>query len=51
MPRPQMIVIPKMKNETIQEAISAVRLHSAEKHFVKKSLCDMDYTSAFGGVY
>jgi hypothetical protein len=41
----------KDENETIQEAISAVRLHSAEKLFVKKSLRDMVYTSAFGGVY
>jgi hypothetical protein len=38
-------------NETIQEAISKVRLHSAEKLFVKKSLRDMVYTSAFGGVF
>lgn len=38
-------------NEIIQEAISKVRLHSAEKLFVKKSLRDMVYTSAFGGVF
>lgn len=41
----------KEENETIQEAIASVRLHSAEKLFVKKSLRDMVYTSAFGGVY
>jgi hypothetical protein len=38
-------------NEIIQEAIGKVRLHSAEKLFVRKSLRDMVYTSAFGGVY
>ena len=38
-------------NTIIQEAISKVRLHSAEKLFVKKSLRDMVYTSAFGGVF
>ncbi|MEN8891655.1 endonuclease/exonuclease/phosphatase family protein [Planktotalea arctica] len=41
----------KEENETIQEAIAAIRLHSAEKLFVRKSLRDMVYTSAFGGVY
>ncbi|MEM8577840.1 MAG: endonuclease/exonuclease/phosphatase family protein [Pseudomonadota bacterium] len=35
----------------ITEAIDAVRLHSAEKLFVRKSLRDMVYTAAFGGVY
>ncbi len=35
----------------IQEKISRVRLYSAEKLFVKKSLRDMVYTSAFGGVF
>ncbi|MBD3664233.1 endonuclease/exonuclease/phosphatase family protein [Sulfitobacter aestuariivivens] len=35
----------------ITEDIEAVRLHSAEKLFVSKSLRDMIYTSAFGGVY
>ncbi len=35
----------------ITEAIKAVRLHSAEKMFVRKSLRDMVYTSAFGGNY
>ena len=39
------------ENEIIQEKISKVRLHSAEKLFVKKSLRDMVYTSAFGGVF
>ncbi len=41
----------KEENEQIQAEISAVRLHSAEKLFVKKSLRDMVYTSAFGGVF
>ena len=35
----------------IKESIERVRLHSAEKMFVRKSLRDMVYTSAFGGVY
>ncbi len=35
----------------IREAIEAVRLHSAEKQFVRKSARDMVYTAAFGGVY
>lgn len=35
----------------ITEDIEQVRLHSAEKLFVRKSLRDMVYTSAFGGVY
>ena len=35
----------------ITEDITRVRLHSAEKMFVRKSLRDMVYTSAFGGVY
>lgn len=39
------------ENEQIQEAINSVRLHSAEKLFVRKSLRDMVYTSAFGGVF
>lgn len=38
-------------NEIIQEAVSKVRLYSAEKLFVRKSLRDMVYTSAFGGVF
>jgi len=33
----------------IRENIEAVRLHSAEKLFVRKSLRDMVYTAAFGG--
>ena len=39
------------ENEAIQEQINSVRLHSAEKLFVRKSLRDMVYTSAFGGVF
>ena len=39
------------ENEIIQEKIDRVRLHSAEKLFVRKSLRDMVYTSAFGGVF
>ena len=39
------------ESSQITEAISAVRLHSAEKMFVRRSLRDMVYTSAFGGVY
>ena len=35
----------------IAEDIEAVRLHSAEKMFVRKTLRDMVYTSAFGGNY
>lgn len=35
----------------ITEAIDAVRLHSAEKLFVRKSLRDMVYTTAFGGAF
>jgi len=35
----------------IKESIERVRLHSAEKMFVRKSLRDMVFTSAFGGVY
>lgn len=35
----------------IREAIEAVRLHSAEKQFIRKSSRDMVYTAAFGGVY
>lgn len=35
----------------IDDAVDRVRLHSAEKLFVRKSLRDMVYTSAFGGVY
>lgn len=39
------------ENEAIQEKINAVRLHSAEKLFVRKSARDMVFTSAFGGVF
>jgi endonuclease/exonuclease/phosphatase family metal-dependent hydrolase len=35
----------------IREQIESRRLHSAEKLFVRKSLRDMVYTSAFGGVF
>ena len=41
----------KEENEQITAAIEAVRLISAEKLFVRKSLRDMVYTSAFGGVF
>ncbi len=41
----------KDENEQIQEDIERVRLHSAEKLFVRKSLRDMVYTAAFGGVF
>lgn len=39
------------ENKQIQEAVNSMRLHSAEKLFVRKSLRDMVYTSAFGGVF
>ncbi|WP_166417513.1 endonuclease/exonuclease/phosphatase family protein [Cochlodiniinecator piscidefendens] len=39
------------ENTQITEAIDSVRLHSAEKLFVRKSLRDMVYTAAFGGVF
>ncbi|MBY6154160.1 endonuclease/exonuclease/phosphatase family protein [Vannielia litorea] len=35
----------------ITESVDSMRLHSAEKLFVRKSLRDMVYTAAFGGVY
>ncbi|MBU2994526.1 endonuclease/exonuclease/phosphatase family protein [Octadecabacter sp. 1_MG-2023] len=41
----------KAENEQITEDINRVRLHSAEKMFVRKSARDMVYTSAFGGTY
>ena len=41
----------KEENEQIREAVEGMRLHSAEKLFVRKSLRDMVYTSAFGGVF
>ncbi len=39
------------ENRQITEEVERVRLHSAERLFVRKSLRDMVYTSAFGGVY
>ena len=39
----------KEENLQITEDVERVRLHSAEKLFVRKSLRDMVYTSAFGG--
>lgn len=39
------------QNEVIREAIESVRLESCEKMFVQKSMRDMVYTSAFGGVF
>ncbi|MEL6516850.1 MAG: alpha-1,4 polygalactosaminidase, partial [Pseudomonadota bacterium] len=41
----------KEENEQITEAIERVRLHSAEKLFVRRSLRDMVYTASFGGVF
>ncbi|KAJ55962.1 alpha-1,4 polygalactosaminidase [Actibacterium mucosum KCTC 23349] len=37
--------------EQITESVEAMRLHSAEKLFVRKSSRDMVYTAAFGGVF
>ncbi|MEH6644709.1 endonuclease/exonuclease/phosphatase family protein [Sulfitobacter sp.] len=39
------------ESEQITQDIEAVRLHSAEKLFMRKSLRDMVFTTAFGGVY
>ncbi|MEO1638543.1 MAG: endonuclease/exonuclease/phosphatase family protein [Pseudomonadota bacterium] len=39
------------ENEIIQTKISHYKLHSAEKLFVKRSLRDMVFTAAFGGVF
>ena len=39
------------ENTQITEDIEKVRLHSAEKLFVRKSQRDMVYTAAFGGVF
>ena len=39
------------ENTKIRSAIEELRLHSAEKLFVRKSLRDMVYTSAFGGIF
>jgi endonuclease/exonuclease/phosphatase family protein len=41
----------RKENIQIRNAIEQVQLVSAEKLFVRKSLRDMVYTSAFGGVY
>jgi len=41
----------KEENIQITEDIDRVRLHSAEKLFVRKSNRDMIYTSAFGGTF
>ncbi len=40
-----------VEHEQITKSLNDMRLHSAEKLFVAKSLRDMVYTSAFGGVY
>lgn len=39
------------ENLQITESVDRVRLRSAEKMFVRKSLRDMVYTAAFGGVF
>lgn len=39
------------EHQQITENVEALRLHSAEKLFVRKSLRDMVYTSAFGGAF
>jgi len=41
----------KEEHRQITAAVEAARLHSAEKLFVRNSLRDMVYTSAFAGVY
>lgn len=41
----------KEEAEQISRDVEAYRLHSAEKLFVRKSLRDMVYTAAFGGVF
>jgi hypothetical protein len=41
----------RSENDRITEAIEKVRLHSAEKLFIRRSLRDMVYTASFGGVY
>ncbi|SPF77929.1 endonuclease/exonuclease/phosphatase family protein [Pseudoprimorskyibacter insulae] len=41
----------KEEAKQITENVERVRLHSAEKLFVRKSLRDMVFTTAFGGVY
>ncbi|WP_293574414.1 endonuclease/exonuclease/phosphatase family protein [Phaeobacter sp.] len=39
------------EDQAIREAIDSVRLRSAEKMFLQKSLRDVVYTTAFGGVH
>ena len=39
------------EHRQISEDVQRLRLRSAEKLFVRKSLRDMVYTTAFGGVY
>ncbi|MEM6904289.1 MAG: endonuclease/exonuclease/phosphatase family protein [Pseudomonadota bacterium] len=41
----------KAEADEIAESIEALRLHSAERLFVRKSLRDMVYTTAFGGQF
>ncbi len=41
----------RQENAQIQEAVDRVRLRSAEKIFLKRSLRDVVYTTAFGGVH
>lgn len=41
----------KEENKAITAAVEATRLVSAEKLFIRKSLRDMVFTSAFGGVF
>lgn len=41
----------RKENAQIQEAVDKVRLRSAEKTFLKRSLRDVVYTTAFGGVH
>lgn len=41
----------KEEDRQIRQDIAALRLHSAEKLFVRKSLRDMVYTASFGGVF
>jgi hypothetical protein len=41
----------RSENDQIQEAVDKVRLRSAEKVFLKRSLRDVVYTTAFGGVH
>ena len=41
----------KKENGQITENVERVRLHAAEKLFVRRSLRDMVYTTAFAGIY